>query len=170
MWACQQADVVPDLLCTAKGLTAGYLPLAATLATERVYQAFLGADNYHRWHSPVSGTIRKVDFVPGTYYAEAASEAFDPLGPNNSQGYVAHVATRALLFIEADERSIGWVGFIANGMAEVSSRKAIVQEGQQMGPIPPWSKSTASWHWPPELPIRCARRSGHRRGLALPPE
>jgi len=42
MWACEHAGVVPDLLCTAKGLTAGYLPLAATLATEEIYQAFLG--------------------------------------------------------------------------------------------------------------------------------
>jgi adenosylmethionine-8-amino-7-oxononanoate aminotransferase len=42
MWACEQEDVVPDLLCCAKGLTGGYLPLAATLATERIYEGFLG--------------------------------------------------------------------------------------------------------------------------------
>lgn len=42
MFACEQEDVVPDLLCVAKGLTGGYLPLAATLATERVYEGFLG--------------------------------------------------------------------------------------------------------------------------------
>ncbi len=35
MFACEQEDVAPDLLCLAKGLTGGYLPLAATLATER---------------------------------------------------------------------------------------------------------------------------------------
>ena len=45
--------------------------------------------------------------VEGAYYAEAASEEFDPLGPNNSQGYIAHVNTRALIFIEADEAAIG---------------------------------------------------------------
>ena len=43
MFACEQEGVAPDLLCLAKGLTGGYLPLAATLATERVYEAFLGA-------------------------------------------------------------------------------------------------------------------------------
>jgi adenosylmethionine---8-amino-7-oxononanoate aminotransferase len=43
MFACEQEDVAPDLLCLAKGLTGGYLPLAATLATERVYAGFLGA-------------------------------------------------------------------------------------------------------------------------------
>jgi adenosylmethionine-8-amino-7-oxononanoate aminotransferase len=43
MFACEQERVVPDLLCLAKGLTGGYLPLAATLATERIYEGFLGA-------------------------------------------------------------------------------------------------------------------------------
>jgi adenosylmethionine---8-amino-7-oxononanoate aminotransferase len=43
MFACEQEDVAPDLLCVAKGLTGGYLPLAATLATERIYEGFLGA-------------------------------------------------------------------------------------------------------------------------------
>ena len=42
MFACEQEDVRPDFLCLAKGLTGGYLPLAATLTTERVYEAFLG--------------------------------------------------------------------------------------------------------------------------------
>lgn len=42
MWACQAAGVVPDLLCTAKGFTAGVLPMAATLASRRVFDAFLG--------------------------------------------------------------------------------------------------------------------------------
>lgn len=42
LFACSQEDVVPDFLCLAKGLTAGYLPVAATLTTERVYEAFLG--------------------------------------------------------------------------------------------------------------------------------
>ena len=42
MFACEQENVIPDFLCLAKGLTGGYLPLAATLTTERVYSAFLG--------------------------------------------------------------------------------------------------------------------------------
>jgi adenosylmethionine-8-amino-7-oxononanoate aminotransferase len=43
MWACEAAGVAPDLLCVAKGFTAGVLPMAATLATRRVFNAFLGA-------------------------------------------------------------------------------------------------------------------------------
>ena len=42
MFACQSAGIKPDFLCLAKGLTGGYLPLAATLTTQRVYDAFLG--------------------------------------------------------------------------------------------------------------------------------
>ena len=43
MFACEQEAVTPDLMCLAKGLTGGYLPLAATLATDEIYQAFLGS-------------------------------------------------------------------------------------------------------------------------------
>jgi adenosylmethionine-8-amino-7-oxononanoate aminotransferase len=42
MFACQREDVTPDLMCLGKGLTGGYLPLAATLTTERLYEGFLG--------------------------------------------------------------------------------------------------------------------------------
>ena len=42
MFACEHEDVSPDFMCVAKGITGGYLPLAATLTTERVYEGFLG--------------------------------------------------------------------------------------------------------------------------------
>jgi adenosylmethionine-8-amino-7-oxononanoate aminotransferase len=48
MFACEQEEVAPDLLCLGKGLTGGYLPLAATLATERIYEGFLGAPEQGR--------------------------------------------------------------------------------------------------------------------------
>jgi adenosylmethionine-8-amino-7-oxononanoate aminotransferase len=52
MFACQKEGVTPDLLCLAKGLTGGYLPVAATLATESVYAPFLGgyAEYRHFFH------------------------------------------------------------------------------------------------------------------------
>jgi adenosylmethionine-8-amino-7-oxononanoate aminotransferase len=48
MFACQREGVSPDLLCLAKGLTGGYLPVAATLATEAIYQPFLGRYEEYR--------------------------------------------------------------------------------------------------------------------------
>ncbi len=42
MFACEQESVIPDLMAVAKGVTGGYLPLAATLATEEIYRGFLG--------------------------------------------------------------------------------------------------------------------------------
>jgi adenosylmethionine-8-amino-7-oxononanoate aminotransferase len=48
MFACEQERVSPDFLCLGKGLTGGYMPLAATLATERVYGGFLGTASEQR--------------------------------------------------------------------------------------------------------------------------
>jgi len=48
MWASEHEGVAPDLMCIAKGITGGYLPLAATLASERVYDGFLGEHGDYR--------------------------------------------------------------------------------------------------------------------------
>lgn len=42
MFACEQEHVSPDILCLAKGMTGGYLPLAATITSEKIYNEFLG--------------------------------------------------------------------------------------------------------------------------------
>ena len=86
-----------------------------------VFQAFLDAHNYHRWHSPVAGTIRKAYVQEGTYFSEAESEGVDPEGPKKSQGYITHLATRAILLIEAADPAIGLLCAMFVGMAEVSS-------------------------------------------------
>jgi adenosylmethionine-8-amino-7-oxononanoate aminotransferase len=48
MFACEHEAISPDLMCVAKGLTGGYLPLAATLSTEAVHDGFLGAHSDYR--------------------------------------------------------------------------------------------------------------------------
>jgi adenosylmethionine-8-amino-7-oxononanoate aminotransferase len=47
MFACEHEGVSPDILTLAKGITGGYLPLAATLTREKVFEAFLGTTFYH---------------------------------------------------------------------------------------------------------------------------
>jgi phosphatidylserine decarboxylase len=86
-----------------------------------VYQAFLSATNYHRWHSPVAGKIVRAFVQEGTYYSEADSEGKDAVEPTHSQSYLAHVAARAIFVIEADDPVIGLMAFVAIGMSEVSS-------------------------------------------------
>ena len=44
MFACERAAVAPDLMCVAKGLTGGFLPMAATFSTDRIHDAFTGGD------------------------------------------------------------------------------------------------------------------------------
>ncbi|MGE4565466.1 MAG: phosphatidylserine decarboxylase family protein [Victivallaceae bacterium] len=97
-----------------------------------IYQAFLSAESYHRWHSPVSGKVVKTAIVPGTYYSEARSVGYDPVAPNDSQGYISELATRGLIFIEADNPDIGLMCFVAIGMAEVSTCDITVFEGQHI--------------------------------------
>jgi phosphatidylserine decarboxylase len=86
-----------------------------------IYQAFLSATNYHRWHSPVAGTIVRAFTVEGTYYSEADSEGTYAVESTNSQSYLAHVAARAIILIDADNPVIGLVAVVPVGMVEVSS-------------------------------------------------
>lgn len=105
-----------------------------------IYQAFLSALSYHRWHSPVTGTIKKAYVIDGTYYSEPLFEGIgDPnkaeinmSGETTSQVYLTAVATRAVIFIEADNPDIGLMCFLGVGMAEVSTCDITVKEGQKV--------------------------------------
>lgn len=107
-------------------------PLAYEFVGGTIYQAFLSALSYHRWHSPVSGKILKTKIIDGSYYAAAPAIGFDPAGPNESQAYITEVATRALVFIEADNPDIGLMCVMFVGMAEVSTCEITVYAGQQV--------------------------------------
>lgn len=78
-----------------------------------IYQAFLSALSYHRWHSPVSGKIVKTKVVDGTYFSEPpytgwqGKSGMDVEGQITGQGYLAAMATRGLIFIKADNPDIG---------------------------------------------------------------
>jgi phosphatidylserine decarboxylase len=110
--------------------------LAPTFYGGTVYQAFLNSTDYHRWHSPVTGTIKKVSLVQGSYYA--LPPTMRPKGVKEidvsiqeEQAYLSVVATRALIFIQC-AAPVGLVCFIGVGMVEVSSCEITVVPGQQI--------------------------------------
>ncbi|NKJ51143.1 phosphatidylserine decarboxylase [Burkholderia sp. SG-MS1] len=112
--------------------TSKHAELAQAFAGGSIYQAFLSAFNYHRWHAPVSGVVSQAYAVDGTYYSDADSEGEDPGGLNDSQGYITAVAARAVIVIECDDHSIGKVGCVFVGMADVSSCMIEALPGQHV--------------------------------------
>jgi phosphatidylserine decarboxylase len=103
-----------------------------------VYQAFLSALSYHRWHAPVSGKLVKAYVVDGSYYSEppfaefSADQDADRVGQVSSQGYLTSTATRAIMFFQADNPAIGLMAFLGIGMCEVSTCEMTVKEGQHV--------------------------------------
>lgn len=91
MWAVEHAGVAPDLLTCGKGLTGGYLPLSAVLATDEVYEAFLG--------SPASG---RTFFHGHSYTANplCCAAALANLDLMAAHGTVAHAARVGELIAE----------------------------------------------------------------------
>lgn len=117
-------------------------PLAEQFTGGTVYQAFLSALSYHRWHSPISGTVKKAYLVDGTYFSEPLYEGGDinsaeeqaeiKQGISAVQGYLSCLAARAVIFIQADNPAIGLMAFIGIGMDEVSTCEITVKEGQHI--------------------------------------
>ncbi|KJK63195.1 Phosphatidylserine decarboxylase [Aspergillus parasiticus SU-1] len=99
-----------------------------------IYQAFLSATSYHRWHSPVNGTIKKVKLINGAMFSDPTITGFmkpdgpDPVAPDRAQGYITNVATRALIFIEAPGL-VGLMCVVEVGMADVSTCEVTVDQG-----------------------------------------
>jgi len=112
MFACEQENVLPDFLCLAKGLTGGYLPLAATLTTQRVFEAFLGR--------PEEGKT----FFYGHSYT------------GNALGCAAALANLAIFERENTlARVRDLAGVLAHELAAVRSRCPYIGEVRQIGLI-----------------------------------
>ena len=65
MWACDHAGIAPDILCTSKGLTGGAIPLAATLATEEIFQAHWSEDRSRTFFHSSSYTANPLACAAG---------------------------------------------------------------------------------------------------------
>ena len=110
MFACQQESITPDFLCLAKGLTGGYLPLAATLTTGKIYDAFLGSaeNTFYYGHSYTANPL-------GCAAALASLEVFD--------------REKTLDQLPAK------ISCLADGLAGLKARHALVHEVRQCGLI-----------------------------------
>ncbi|AUH33769.1 adenosylmethionine--8-amino-7-oxononanoate transaminase [Paracoccus tegillarcae] len=60
LWACDHAQISPDILCTSKGLTGGVIPLAATLANDKIFQAHYSSDRTRTFYHSSSYTANPI--------------------------------------------------------------------------------------------------------------
>jgi phosphatidylserine decarboxylase len=97
-----------------------------------VFQSFLSGADYHRWHAPVSGTVRYTEIVNGLMFSDDPSAGPDPTAATYSQVYGANVNTRGLVFLEADDPAIGLVCVIPIGITEISSVTIGVKVGDHL--------------------------------------
>jgi adenosylmethionine---8-amino-7-oxononanoate aminotransferase len=98
MFACEHEEVSPDLMCVAKGITGGYLPLAATLATEEIYRGFLGEHEEFR------------TFFHGHTYTGnplACAAALANLDVFEQESTIAHLQPKIAVLAELLERIAG---------------------------------------------------------------
>ena len=78
VFACDQASITPDLLCLAKGLSGGVLPLAATLATEEIYESFLSDDRASTFFHGHTFTANPIACAAGCASLEILKEENTP--------------------------------------------------------------------------------------------
>ena len=103
-------------------------------------QTFLSGNDFHRFHSPVDGTILKTEIVQGLTFSQRNSEK-EPGAGTESLGYEASVNTRGLVYIQSDDEIIGKVCVIPIGITEISSvrfgdhikKGAKVKKGDELG-------------------------------------
>ena len=97
-----------------------------------VIQSFLSGNDYHRFTSPVDGTVQHVEVVEGLMFSNAEVAGPDPDAGVLSQGYEVSVNTRGLVFIESVRGGPGMVCVIPIGITEVSSVELHVKAGDQV--------------------------------------
>jgi adenosylmethionine-8-amino-7-oxononanoate transaminase len=149
LFACQAENVVPDLLCLGKSLSGGYLPISATIATEDIYQAFLGTAQSAR------------SFRHGHTYA------------GNCLGAAAALATLELLESDAVQKRLPWqIERLSEILVELRSLPHIATTRQlgMIAAVELTPTNNAADRYPPDLRIAyqiC--REALSRGLWLRP-
>jgi adenosylmethionine---8-amino-7-oxononanoate aminotransferase len=111
MFACDLANVVPDLLCLSKGITGGFLPMGVTLCSDRVESAFRSEDRRHTFYHGHSYTGNPL----GCAAANASLQIFDDEPVFDRIATIARIHSERLSYLRemrqvGDTRHIGSVG------------------------------------------------------------
>ncbi len=110
LFACERADVCPDLLCMSKGITGGVLPLGATAATEAIFDAFLSADRRRTFFHGHSYTANPIACAA----ALASLQLFDDESEDDRVRIeVGHARHLAALRAHAGVRAVRQIGTVA---------------------------------------------------------
>ena len=135
LFACEQADVVPDIVTLSKALTGGTLPLAATVATQRVYEAFLSDDPAHAlMHGPT--------FAGNPLACAAANASLDLFEREPRLAQVAQIAAQLRDGLEEcrglpgvrDVRVLGAIGVVQLERApNLDALRAAVRRARRLG-------------------------------------
>ena len=133
MFACEHVGVEPDFMCLSKGITAGFLPLAATLTTEKIYSAFYG--DYEEGKTFCHGHTYTAN-PPACAAAIASLEVFAEEDTINRINEIVPVLRKGLesfrkLRYVGDVRSIGMIGALE--IVRDKESKKVFESGRRIG-------------------------------------
>lgn len=137
MFACDQAGIVPDILCLGKALTGGYLPMSAAIATDEIYEAFRSDETHDRTFydghtfcgNPITSAVALEAL--NIYTGEAIVESCEPLASQLREGMVEIGAYPCVAY----QKSLGMIGMCAftekAGGAAIA--RAVAQAAMELG-------------------------------------
>jgi adenosylmethionine-8-amino-7-oxononanoate aminotransferase len=162
MFACEHAQVTPDILCLSKALTAGYLPLGVTAATDAIYEAFLSADRGQAFFHGHSYTANPLACAVAIASLELFREndVLARVGRLEQQLRAGLEPLRSLPCV-GDVRAIGGVGIVelagdSGYLSDIGTRlgAAFLERDLLLRPLgniiyfmPPYAISDAEVHW-----------------------
>lgn len=141
MWACERADVAPDLLCLSKGITGGFLPLGATVASEHIFDAFLGERTRTFFHghsytaNPIACAAARASLLLHDEESDDARIALEVQQAGHLESYRGHRGVRAVrqLGTVAAVELAGTAGYLSDVGRALSA--FALQEGVLLRPL-----------------------------------
>jgi adenosylmethionine-8-amino-7-oxononanoate aminotransferase len=144
MFACDHAGIVPDIMCLSKGLTGGFLPLAATVCSEKIYEAFYSPERtraFFHGHSysgnplgcAAANAALRIFEVEPVFDRIAALEAIHREELQEFRGHPAVADVRMLGTIAAIELKTGDPGYLSNLRSQLYS--FFLEHGVLMRPL-----------------------------------